>query len=124
MSLLLELQDSEVRRVAADGDTLRVEFSAAAVRRPGAAGGWLPTVVATLSRASWTGDLAHAFGRLAAGSVTVDGTRVPSPALQCTLTGAIVLGPRFANGTVLQARGQALALAHADDATLADDLSC
>jgi hypothetical protein len=124
MSFALEFHDSEVRRVAADGDTLRIEFSAAAVRGPGTAHGWLPTVVATLSQAAWTGDATQAFGKLSDGNLQVAGTRVPRPALPSALTGAIALTLRFANGTVLAAHGRALALTHADDAHLAEDLSC
>ena len=124
MSFALEFPDSEVRRVAAEGDTLRVEFSAAAVHGPGAARGWLPGVVATLSDAAWTGELAHAVGRLADGSLHVGGTRVARPALPGTQGGEIALALRFANGTVLAAHGATLTLTLAADARFAEDLSC
>ena len=124
MTRSLVLADSEIRRVVAEGDTLRIEFSAAAVRGPGGDPGWLTTVVATLAQATCAGDLAHAFGKVAEGVVQVDGARVNAPGVPARLDGAVVLTLRFANGTALSAQGAALILASAPDARFTEDLSC
>jgi hypothetical protein len=124
MNFALEFHDSEVRRVAADGDTLRVEFSAAAVHRQDGDRGWLSTVVATLSQAAWTGELGQAFGKLGDGSLRVAGTLVPRPALPAEFAGDIALTLRFANGTVLAAQGRALAWTVADEERFTPDHSC
>ncbi len=126
MTFALDFQDSEVRRVAADGDALRVEFAAAAVRRAGAPAerGWLSSVAAVVSQAAFTGELAQAFGKLVEGQLLVDGARVPRPELPDALTGDIALTLRFANGAALAIRGRSLVLAVAADGRFTEDLSC
>ena len=67
----LAFADSEVARVEADGDLLRLVFAAAAVE-PTLAGeeaGYLLGVALQLSGARWQGDAAACFGRLLEGSL-------------------------------------------------------
>jgi hypothetical protein len=124
MSFALEFHDSEVRDVVADGDRVRIRFSAAAVR--GAAGerGWLPSVVLSLAQATLVGDATQAFGKVADGALRQDSHNAPRLALPGTLPGAIELTLRFANGTLLTVQALALVLTVADDARFAADLSC
>ena len=73
----LAFADSEVARVEADGDRLRIVFAAAAVE-PTLAGeeaGYLLGLVLDLSGASWRGDAAACFGRLVEGSLSDAVTR-------------------------------------------------
>lgn len=124
MRLVLEFPDSEVRDVTADAGAVRVRFSAASVRAADGERGWLPAVALTLSDATLDGDAAHAFGKLSEGRLRLDGQPVASLELPATLAGDIDLALRFANGTSLSLRGRALALAAADGARFAADLSC
>jgi hypothetical protein len=124
MSFDLEFPDSEVRDVVADGDTVRVRFSAACVRGADGARGWLPSVVLTLARATLAGDTAHAVGRIGEGGVHQDGRKLSRLALPGTLTGELELTLYFADATLLTVRGRALTLTVADDARFAQDLSC
>ena len=124
MSHVLEFPDSEVRDVTADAGTVRVRFSAASVRAADGERGWLPAVALTLSDATLDGDTAHAFGKLSEGRLRLAGQPVARLALPGTLAGDLELALRFANGTSLSLRGHALALAAADDARFAADMSC
>ncbi len=79
----LHLAESEVLGVVADAQTqtLRVQFSAAAVRRVGRsvgdhAVGHLSGVRLQFSGAQWQGDAASALGRLVAGELRVGGERL------------------------------------------------
>jgi hypothetical protein len=124
MGFALEFHDSEVRDAVADGNTVRVRLSAAAVRSDAGERGWLPGVALTLADATLAGDTAHAFGKLAEGRLRQDGRDIAALAVPVTLAGRIELTLRFANGTQLSARGRSLALSVADDARFAEDLSC
>jgi len=124
MGFVLEFGDSEVRDVVADVDVLRVRFAAASVRDADGERGWLASVVLTLASGAFTGDLTHAIGRIAEARVRNAGRDVLRLALPSTLAGDLELSLRFANGTQLAARGQALALTAADDARFTPDLSC
>jgi hypothetical protein len=124
MSFALEFHDSEVRDVVADGDTVRIRFSAASVRSAEGERGWLPSVVLSLARATLVGDSAHAIGKVADGAVRQDGRNLSRLALPGTLAGELELTLRLANGTLLAARGHSLTLTVADDARFAQDLSC
>jgi hypothetical protein len=124
MSFVLEFPDSEVLDVVADGDAVRVRFSAASVQGADRERGWLPSVVLTLARAALAGDTAHAVGKISEGGVRQDGRIVSRLALPGTLTGELELTLRFANGTPLTLHAHALTLSVADDARFAEDLSC
>ena len=124
MSFALEFPDSEVHDVVADGDTVRVRFSAASARGADCERGWLPSVVLTLTRATLVGDPAHAIGKVAEGAVRQDGRNLSRLALPGTLAGELELTLRLANGTLLAARGHSLTLTVADDTRFAQDLSC
>ncbi len=124
MSFTLEFHDSEVRDVVADGDAVRIRFSAASVRGADRERGWLPSVVLTLAPATLAGDTAHAVGKIGDGGVRQDGRTLSRLALPGTLAGELELTLRFANGTPLTVRGRALTLSVADDARFAQDLSC
>ena len=124
MSFTLEFHDSEVRDVVADGDAVRIRFSAALVHGADRERGWLPSVVLTLAPATLVGDTAHAVGKIGDGGVRQDGCMLSRLALPGTLAGELELTLRFANGTPLAVRGRALTLSVADDARFAQDLSC
>ena len=124
MSFALEFHDSEVRDVVADGDVVRVRFSAACVHGADRERGWLPSVVLTLARATLDGDTAHTVGKLVEGGVRHDGRTATLLALPGMLAGDIELALRFANGTQLAAHGHTLTLTVADDARFAPDLAC
>ncbi|MCK9685171.1 hypothetical protein [Scleromatobacter humisilvae] len=124
MRFTLEFHDSEVRDIATDGTTVRLRFAAASVRDADGARGWLPGVTLALADATLAGDPSHAFGKLAEGHLRHDGHDIARPALPATLSGRIELTLRFANGTQLAAHAGALALAAADGARFAEDLSC
>ena len=124
MSFALEFADSEVRDVVADGATVRVRLAAACVRDASGSRGWLPGVVLALAGATLAGDPAPAFGRLAEGRLRQDGRDVARPALPGMLAGDLELTLRFANGTLLTARGRSLSLSVADDTRFKEDLSC
>jgi hypothetical protein len=61
----LVFADSEVAGIQVQGDTLRVRFAAAAVEAGGGEAGYLPGLDLLLHGATWTGDPAACFGRLA-----------------------------------------------------------
>jgi hypothetical protein len=124
MQFALELEGSEVRDVAADGDVLRIRLAAASVRGIEGEPGWLPNVTLSLAGATSSGDTPHAFGRLAEGELRLDGRRITPLPLPGVLSGALELALRFSNGSVLEARAGSLALAAADGARFAPDLSC
>ena len=73
----LAFADSEVARVEADGDLLRIVFAAAAVEPtlPGEEGGYLLGLVLDLAGATWQGDAAACFGRLVEGALSDAVTR-------------------------------------------------
>jgi len=124
MNFALDFHDSEVRDVTVDSSTVRVRFAAASVRAPDGERGWLPEVSLTLSDATLEGDTAHAFGKLSEGRLRHDGQAIARLALPGTLAGDLELALRLANGTTLALRARALALAVADDARFAADMSC
>lgn len=125
MSLRLAFHDSEIRDVSVvDGDTLRVRFSAAAVRRDGRDAGWMGDVVLTLSRAAVTGELGQALGKVVEGGVRHDGRSLATVPLPEALSGALELLLRFANGSQVAARGRALAVSAGPGAVYTEDLSC
>jgi hypothetical protein len=124
MSLTLEFHDSEILDVMSNGDTLEVRFSAASARRDGQERGWLRDVALTLSQAEITGDLGHAFGKVAQGWVRHDGQSVGTLALPVALSGELALLLRFANGAQVSASGRALAVSAGPDAVFFEDLSC
>ena len=124
MSLAFEFPDSEIRDVVAEGDAVRIRFSAAAVRDADRVHGWLPSVVLTLARATLDGDVAHAVGQVVDASVRQDGRSALPLALPGTLAGDLELTLSLANGTLLVARARSLALTVADDARFSEDLSC
>ncbi|MFL6697700.1 MAG: hypothetical protein ACJ8GJ_11075 [Vitreoscilla sp.] len=124
MRFALEFHDSEIRDVLATTAALRVRFAAACVRDPHGNRGWLTGVTLALADATLAGDPAHALGRLSEGRLRQDGRDVVRPALPGTLTGALELTLRFANGTLLTAHGRSLASTLSDDARFTEDLSC
>jgi hypothetical protein len=124
MRIVLDFHGSEVRDMVADGDSVRVRFSAATVRADDGERGWLSPVVLTLARATLAGDPAHAFGKITEGALRQDGRDVPDLALPAMLAGTLELTLRLANGTLLAARGRTLTLAAADGARFTQDLSC
>ena len=73
----LAFADSEVARVEAEGDLLRIVFAAAAVEPtlPGEEGGYLLGLVLDLAGATWRGDPAACFGRIVEGSLSDAVTR-------------------------------------------------
>lgn len=123
MSFTLELADSELRDVAAEGAAVRLRFAAAAVRDDAGERGWLASVQVELTDASLHGNASHAFGRIAQGAVRLDGgaTRLRVPG---ALSGELELALALANGTQLVVRGRALAASVAEGARFAPDLSC
>ncbi len=124
MRFALEFHDSELRDVVADGDVVRVRFSAASVRGADRERGWLPSVVLTLAGATLAGDAALAFGKVAEGRLRHDGRAATRLAVPGTSAGDVELALRLANGTQFVVRGHALTLTVADDARFAPDLSC
>lgn len=124
MGFSLELHDSEVRDVAADGDRVRIRFAAASVRGAADERGWLPSVALTFEQASLTGDAAHAFGKVADASLRQDTRIARALPLPGTLAGAIECSLCFANGTLLTIHAAALGLSVAEDARFAEDMSC
>jgi hypothetical protein len=125
MQFALELEGSEVRDVAADGDVLHIRLAAASVRDADGERGWLPGVTLRLASATSTGDAPHAFGRLADGELRLDGRRIAPLRLPGELSGALELALRFSNGSVLELRAEALELelSVAEGARFAPDLS-
>jgi hypothetical protein len=124
MQFALELEGSEVRDVAADGDVLRIRLAAASVRGADGERGWLPGVTLRLASARSTGDAPHAFGRLADGELRLDGRRIAPLRLPGVLSGALELALRFSNGSVLDVRAESMELTVAEGARFAPDLSC
>jgi len=124
MSHVLEFQDSEVLDVVADGATVRLRLSAAAVVDDSGQRGWLGPVRLELDGATLQGDPTHAFGKVAEGRLRHDGRDLARLALPGTLVGAVELTLRLANGTRLVVQGRALAAGVADDARFTEDASC
>ena len=124
MSFALELQDSEVRDVVADGTAVRVRLSAAAVRNGAGERGWLASVQLQFSAAALHGDATYAFGRIAQGHLSQDGRGVAPLAVPGALAGDLELALRLANGTQFVLRGRALAATVPEDARFTPDLSC
>ncbi len=123
MSFTLELVDSELRDVVAEGAAVRLRFAAAAARDDSGERGWLASVQMELTGASLQGDTTHAFGRIARGELRQDGgaARLSVPG---TLSGDIELALVLANGTQLVVRCKALVANVAEDARFTPDLSC
>ncbi|MBK0392684.1 hypothetical protein [Ramlibacter algicola] len=73
----LAFADSEVARVEANGDLLRIVFAAAAIEPTlaGGEGGYLLGLALELSGARWQGGAAACFGRLREGSLSDAVTR-------------------------------------------------
>jgi len=123
MSFALELADSELRDVVAEGAAVRLRFAAAAVRDDAGERGWLASVQLEIAGATLDGDTTHAFGRIAQGTLRHGGgaARLAVPG---ALSGEIELALALANGTRLIVRGEALVASAAEGARLAPDLSC
>jgi hypothetical protein len=124
MSFALELHDSEVRDVVADGSAVRVRFSAAAVRNEAGERGWLRSVQLEFSGAALHGDATHAFGKIAQGRLRHGDKGVAQPAVPGALAGDFELALRLANGTQVVVRGQALVASVDGGARFTPDLSC
>lgn len=107
MNLTLELQGSEILRVEAVGQTLRLVFSAACVRRSapilGGADdfGYLKAVEMTFAQARWQGEPLACFGRLSASRLWLDGAPHAQMALPLVAAGDIRAEFSFAAGPVL-----------------------
>jgi hypothetical protein len=73
----LAFADSEVARVEAQGDSVRIQFAAAAVEptQAGEEGGYLLGLVLQFTGARWQGEPAACFGRVAQGAVADAVTR-------------------------------------------------
>ena len=124
MSFALEFHDSEVRDVVADGDVVRVRFSAASVRDADGGRGWLASVRLEFSGATLHGDTRHAFGKVTQGHLSHDDRDVALPAVPATWAGDLELALRMANGTEFAVRGHALVASLAGGAGFTPDLSC
>jgi hypothetical protein len=129
MRYTLEFTDSELRDVAREGALVRLRLAAAAVRNEAGERGWLTGVTLEMSAATFHGDTANAFGRIAEVGLQ-DGHRllrrmeVPG-ALTAPREGeVVVLALRLANGTQFVTNGHRLAATLADDARFTEDLSC
>jgi hypothetical protein len=81
-------------------------------------------VTLRLAGATSSGDVPHAFGRLADGELRLVGRRIAPLPLPGALSGVLELALQFSNGTVLVARAGSLELILADGARFAPDLSC
>jgi hypothetical protein len=129
MRFTLEFADSELRDVAREGTLVRLRLAAAAVRNEAGERGWLTGVTLEMTAATFHGDTAHAFGRIAEvglhdGPRLLRGMEVPG-ALTATREGEVVLlALRLANGTQFVTSGYRLEATLADDARFAEDLSC
>ncbi len=123
MSFALELADSELRDVVAEGAAVRLRFAAAAVRDDAGERGWLASVQLEIAGATLDGDTPQAFGRIAQGSLRHDGgaARLSVPG---ALSGEVELALALANGTRLVVHGQALVASAAEGAVFTPDLSC
>lgn len=100
MDFTLSLADSEVREVQAQGQNLRVSFSAAQVQLGGETG-YVQALELLFEAATWAGDPADAVGRLRDARLWVDGARWSRIAPPCRSTGAVRAELSFGNGTVL-----------------------
>ena len=123
MRFILELADSELRDVVADGAAVRLRLAAAAARDDAGERGWLASVRIEMTGASLQGDATHAFGRIARGELRQAGgaARLSVPG---TLSGDVELALVLANGTQLVVRGDALVASAGEGARFAPDLSC
>jgi hypothetical protein len=124
MSFALEFHDSEVRDVVADGATVRLRFSAAAVRDEAGERGWLTSVQLEFSAATLHGDPTHAFGRIAQGRLRHDDRGAARLAVPGVLAGDVELALRLANGTKVVMCGNTLVASVDDVARFTPDLSC
>ena len=123
MSLNLEFPHSELRDVATEGDAVRLRFAAATVRDADDERGWLASVQVEIDGAALQGDATHAFGKIAEGSLRLDG-RAARLSVPGALSGGIELALRLANGTQFVVQGRALTASAAEGARFAPDLSC
>ena len=112
--LKLAWADSEVRGVEAQGDGLRIDFSAAQawpvhdgqVLRSEA--GYARAVALLFVGARWDGDLADCIGRLSEGRLQIDGRWQSQLALPSAVDGPVQAELRFGNGTPLVVTAQGL----------------
>jgi hypothetical protein len=122
--LALQLADSEVRAVTASEGLVRIAFSAARARSRGrGVHGFLRAVELVFERARATGELALCIGRVADGSLRIDGRR-GDIGIPLRHVGAAALAIRFANGEQLVVEGNLLEIHLPVDAHLHEDFSC
>lgn len=120
----LEFHDSEVRRIALDGDTLTLAFSAAFVQAEGAGAGYVQSLVLACTGASVDGPLANGIGRLSHGKLWVDGVALPALPFPYTAPGPVRLALQFSNGTRLAITATTLECRFTGDPKFVESFAC
>ncbi|WP_119154032.1 hypothetical protein [Caldimonas tepidiphila] len=131
MNDALLFHDSEVRLAFADGDTLRVQFSAAHVERREAgprAGapvlGYARTLELAFARAAWTGALHECVGRLVQGRLSAAGAAHARLPLPFDAPGPVRCELAFHNGTLLEVEAGAVSCRFTGDPRFVESYAC
>lgn len=119
--------DSQVSRADPAGADLRIALSAAHVRAvsAGPAGeGYLSPLVLSFREASWSGELAHVLGRVAAGELSVGGQTLRVLPLPFDVVGPVQCHLALANGTVLEIAAASMACRLGGNETFVESYAC
>lgn len=114
MSRALELHDSNVAQVLAEGDRLSIKFSEAYVHAsegtPGvsAGDGYLQPAALIFFGASWSGALSKLSGNLSDGIVEIDGRGLPLIPIPFNVSGKVNAELTFVSGEQLRISAQSV----------------
>ncbi len=130
MNAALEFHDSEVSKVEANTESLRVLFSAAYVHRsegvPGVDNGegYVQAVELRISSAAWKGPLGECIGKISDGDLFVADTPIRLVPLPFEATGEVRLEVQFTNGAMLLAAGTSVQVRQVGKAHFVERSSC